>query len=69
MFSAADVQWVDHCSRHYSMFDTDFMQQLCYNVIEEITGALNEEIMLQLASATLFSWNYRMLLSNSKQNQ
>ena len=30
------------------------MQQLCYNVIEEIIVALNEEIMLQLASATLF---------------
>ena len=43
------------------------MQQLCYSVIKEITVALNEEIMLQLVSATLFF--EAMLLSNSIQNQ
>lgn len=68
MFNAADVQWVDHCKRHKSRFDITFMQQLCNNILGEIIAALNEEMMLQLASTTFFQETI-MLKSNIKQNQ
>ena len=46
------------------------MQQLCYNVIDEITVALNEDATnVATHFGHFISLNYHMLLSNSKHRQ
>lgn len=66
MLSAADVEWVDHWSRHNPGLDIAFIQQFCYIGIVEINAAIHLDIILQVTSDTILFLNYPILLSNSK---